>query len=1157
MANSASISLNIDLRAFNEGLKTALKLGTIFGQQLNEALSGKAFVDTSALDAELAKYETYLSRLNSSEVVINAEPAVTGIEKITGGMVKAERQTGISVMAIRDKLAVWGFAIRGIRSLWNIAGQGIDFFIGASRETERLQQRLVGLYQDTELAAEAYAKFTDVAKRTPATLQEVTEAGATLKAFGLNAVDTLESVVDLAAYMGMDLVEAASAVGRSFAGGVGASEIFRERGVLELIRSFSGIEDLTTLTLPEFRKVMLETFVDPSAGIAGSAARIANSLAGATSNFEDAIIRLRQQLGNGLLPILTKFLQRLITVIDGIASLSGGMRAALVVVPLLILAWYKLAAAQTTVATVSGVLNGALWTLIGTVSRFMWTIGPVGWALMAVGTALGAYAVHAAKANKVTQETTDKFAEGKKEISKNAEELSILGERLVELKKKTNLTTAEQAEMKKTVSSLNSSYGQYLGNINLEKDAWGKVAEALKDAREKLIEYKMAELFKDRYDKEISRVANLRVAIQELEKEDQKWNFERINNEQAFRDSYSGGTGDVNRYFSQQNEMRKQQIAGLKKDLGEAQKELTRAQGAWSAAIRGMSSLGESGGEGSGQDTGESPEEKRAKAMDSYYREMRFKSASYYEYQIGVYVQERNSFIQLTGEKAKADEQYYERVKKLGEDKAEWEKRQGELSPEEQAALKERESLVNDYYERVKFADESYYTVQIGRLETEKARYIELTGDKVRAEANYNAQVIKLNSELQAWQEEQAKSKISAERKEFELKRGELDAYLAKLEIWKSLELNVTDEMAKAWGEYHALLKEQSDKSEKAYKDAESGKTEATKEELAILKALYEGDLQAYLEALDKKKQADLKFHDDMIDKWRDTHKTQVTAINSLDNAFNSLWNNMLDKNMTGKQKLAAMWEAMGMTWYNAIGKMLSNYIKTKLTEAMVHQGTETAKTTATAAGEGTRLSIIKSSLLVQIALKVAAAIKSVAIYMYETFAALIAWLAKVLGPYAIPVALATMGGIYMLTSAFKKGFSGGGWTGDGDEEEIAGVAHKSEVIFEAPIARKNKTELLQLRKLMQGGLSLKQILPSVNMGYAPVPRISYAYAGERTADVQGKGLIDLIRISGEMRDEMRELKRVWNKGIKAKLNFNRRELAIETERGNAERRTM
>ncbi|MFA6911468.1 MAG: hypothetical protein WCQ59_10140, partial [Candidatus Cloacimonadaceae bacterium] len=241
-------------------------------------------LDAAQLKKELGLTEEQIKKVDGRQIELKTNSAQSGIAKL------------------RDSIAMWGLALNGaITAAKGFAG-AINAVIAPASEMEQLRLRLVSLYQDADLAAAAFDKFRDVASRTPASLQEVIEAGASLKAFGLNAEETLESVSDLAAYMGLDVVQAAQAVGRAFAGGVGAADVLRERGVLELIKSFKGVEDLTEMTLPDFREAMLSTFSDSAAGIAGSSDRMAQSFAGIQSNTMDVLTNLSAYIGSKLTP---------------------------------------------------------------------------------------------------------------------------------------------------------------------------------------------------------------------------------------------------------------------------------------------------------------------------------------------------------------------------------------------------------------------------------------------------------------------------------------------------------------------------------------------------------------------------------------------------------------------------------------------------------------------------------------------------------------------------------------------------------------------------------------------------------------------------------------------------------------------------------------
>ena len=197
-------------------------------------------------------------------------------------------------------LAKTGLAIQGFREGLRIAGEAMGFLVGATADFETLQTRLESLYGSADKAAQVFTVLSDVAATTPFELRDVVEAGVTLKAFGLDAEKTTKATADLAAFMGTTATEAAGALGRAFAGGAGAADILRERGILNLIKSFKGIDDLTKLSLPEFRTALLEAMSDPAAGIAGSTDRLSKTFSGAMSNMMDSISQFRAAFGKDL-----------------------------------------------------------------------------------------------------------------------------------------------------------------------------------------------------------------------------------------------------------------------------------------------------------------------------------------------------------------------------------------------------------------------------------------------------------------------------------------------------------------------------------------------------------------------------------------------------------------------------------------------------------------------------------------------------------------------------------------------------------------------------------------------------------------------------------------------------------------------------------------
>ena len=207
-----------------------------------------------------------------------------------------------AIGSLRNRILVYTFAIGG-------AVTAKKKFLRAASGFQDVKTRLVGLTGSVDEANKAFEVFNQVAATTPFQLQDVVRAGAQLEAFGVDSKATLSAVPDLAACMGTNATEAASALGRAFAGGAGAADILRERGILQLIKDSQGIQDLTDMTLPQFRQALLSAMIDPVAGIEGSADRLSKTYTGAISNMNDAITRFAAKIGDMMIPSLTSAAQ--------------------------------------------------------------------------------------------------------------------------------------------------------------------------------------------------------------------------------------------------------------------------------------------------------------------------------------------------------------------------------------------------------------------------------------------------------------------------------------------------------------------------------------------------------------------------------------------------------------------------------------------------------------------------------------------------------------------------------------------------------------------------------------------------------------------------------------------------------------------------------
>ena len=182
-----------------------------------------------------------------------------------------------------------------------VLGAGARSIVQTASNFESLKTRLVALKGSTEEGAKAFNQFTKIAATTPFQVQNVVEAGATLEAFGVSSEDSLKSIADLAAFMGTDIVDASAAFGRAFAGGAGAADILRERGILQIIKDAEGIQDLSKLTLPQFREALERAMTDPDGKIAGATDLLASTFQGKISNMQDSIDNLQNAIGSQFL----------------------------------------------------------------------------------------------------------------------------------------------------------------------------------------------------------------------------------------------------------------------------------------------------------------------------------------------------------------------------------------------------------------------------------------------------------------------------------------------------------------------------------------------------------------------------------------------------------------------------------------------------------------------------------------------------------------------------------------------------------------------------------------------------------------------------------------------------------------------------------------
>tara|TARA_R100001510_G_scaffold26603_1_gene23417 strand:+ start:372 stop:2570 length:2199 start_codon:yes stop_codon:yes gene_type:complete len=260
---------------------TKLKVQIQF-QATGDKELARAFKTASIANEKLEKANKKLTKQN--------ERYGKGVFDIT----KKNRLLANSFATIRSKLLLASFAI-------GLVSASFGKLVQQSMQFEKVKVRLNAMFGSVQRGTEAFNAFNKIAATTPFTLQDIVEAGASLKAFGADSERLIKPVSDLAAFMGTTATEAAQALGRAFAGGAGAADILRERGILQLVRDSQGIEDLSKITLPEFREALEKTITDPSIGIAGATDALSKTMTGMVSNLQDSFVRLSAALGDSII----------------------------------------------------------------------------------------------------------------------------------------------------------------------------------------------------------------------------------------------------------------------------------------------------------------------------------------------------------------------------------------------------------------------------------------------------------------------------------------------------------------------------------------------------------------------------------------------------------------------------------------------------------------------------------------------------------------------------------------------------------------------------------------------------------------------------------------------------------------------------------------
>jgi len=172
----------------------------------------------------------------------------------------AKDRTKQAMTSVRGGLAKVKSAVFSLQTAFIGLGAGlvIKNLVSTGKELENLRVRLKFLLKDTNEGAKAFDNMVKFASKVPFSLQEI-QAGSGILATVTDNADDLQNMLEItgnvAAVTGLDFRTASEQIQRSFSAGIGAADLFREKGVRNMLGFKAGATVSIEETVAAFEKV--------------------------------------------------------------------------------------------------------------------------------------------------------------------------------------------------------------------------------------------------------------------------------------------------------------------------------------------------------------------------------------------------------------------------------------------------------------------------------------------------------------------------------------------------------------------------------------------------------------------------------------------------------------------------------------------------------------------------------------------------------------------------------------------------------------------------------------------------------------------------------------------------------------------------------------
>ena len=245
----------------------------------------------------------------------------------------AQDKTKQAFEGIRGKLAGLSRAVFSLRGAFATLGAGlvVKSFVTTGRSIEDLNVRLKQLFGSTQEGAKAFDVMSEFASKVPFSLEEIQEASGNLAVVSGNAENLakiLEITGNVASVTGIDFRTAGEQIQRSFAGGIASADIFREKGVRDMLGFKAGATVSAEETIKAFERVF-----GKDGKFGGATDELANTFTGTLSMLGDKLFNFKKNVANaeffsalkGEFKDLNKFIEENADAFETISEVIGSV----------------------------------------------------------------------------------------------------------------------------------------------------------------------------------------------------------------------------------------------------------------------------------------------------------------------------------------------------------------------------------------------------------------------------------------------------------------------------------------------------------------------------------------------------------------------------------------------------------------------------------------------------------------------------------------------------------------------------------------------------------------------------------------------------------------------------------------------------------------